>query len=137
VTLGDGNPVGIQGIARDITEREQAETALRESERRFRALTEYAADAIALLDAGGKILYASPSTNRLTGYDGEQRVGRSGFEHVHPEDWERIRALFADLLSHPGGQATAQLRYEHKDGSWLWLEAVATNLLTSWASGPS
>ena len=51
----DGNPVGIQGIARDITERRNAEIAAQESERRFRVLFENSSDAIMLWSAKGRV----------------------------------------------------------------------------------
>ena len=127
--LAAGKPVGIQGIARDISQRRQAEMALRQSEQRFRALTEHAADAVSLLDAGGTLRYLSPSGDRLLGYGAAERVGANWLELIHSEDAGRMRALFAELLDRPGGQVSAQMRCRHKDGSWRWLEGVATNLL--------
>lgn len=130
VIMAAGKPVGIQGIARDISARRQVETALRESEQRFRALTEHAAEGVSMIDADGTLRYLSPSAARLLGYTADERTGASWHQLIHPEDAGRMRTLFADLLRRPGGQISAQLRCRHKDGSWRWLEGVATNLLT-------
>lgn len=129
VIMAAGKPVGIQGIARDISARRQAEMAVRESEQRFRALTEHAAEGVSMIDAGGTLRYLSPSADRLLGYAPGEHLGAAWHQLIHPEDAGRMRNLFAELLSRPGGQISAQLRCRHKDGSWRWLEGVATNLL--------
>ncbi|HEV2283366.1 MAG TPA: PAS domain S-box protein [bacterium] len=129
VIMAAGKPVGIQGIARDISARRQAETALRESEERFRALTEHAAEGVSMIDADGTLRYLSPSADRMLGYTADERVGASWNQLIHPEDAGRMRHLFDELLRRPGGQISAQLRCRHKDGSWRWMDGVATNLL--------
>jgi PAS domain S-box-containing protein/putative nucleotidyltransferase with HDIG domain len=122
--------VGFHVIARDITERVQAEEALRLNEARFRALIENNSDAIALISADGTILYESPAVTRVLGYAVGERTGRGFFELVHPDDLPNINNRFAQLLQQPGVTLDAQLRYRHKDGSWRWLEGVGQNLFT-------
>ncbi len=146
--LPDGR---LQGIIRDITERkqaastvheaftrlqselrarEEAEEALQESEKRFRALIENAPDGIALLGVDGKIAYASPSTQRILGLTSEEVVGSNPSDYTHPDDLEPFLTLLADLMQKPGGSFTTQYRFRHKDGSWRWLESTVSNLLT-------
>jgi len=120
----------LQGIFRDVTERKRGEAALKASEQRFRGLIENSRDAIALLDEEGTILFFPiPATARILGYDDRELVGRSIFELIHPDDRSRISAISAQLLEAPRRQVTAQVRFQHKDGSWRWLEATGTNLL--------
>jgi len=50
-------------------------------------------------------------------------------EGTTPEKHRYVRGMLAELASTPGGVATGQFRIRHTDGSWRYLEAVATNLL--------
>src|SRR5919199_2986762 len=125
----EGTLRGFAKIIRDITERKHWEDALAQSERRFRALIEQSADAIVLNDAQGTITEASPALTRLLGYQPEEIVGRFAGDFIHPDDHERIAALFANCLQHNRPVGPAEYRIRHKDGSWCWVEATATNLL--------
>jgi diguanylate cyclase (GGDEF)-like protein/PAS domain S-box-containing protein len=123
---------GVGTITFDITDRKSAEEKLTRSlsdERRFRALIESSSDAIALLDASGTVLYASPSTTRVLGYEAGEFTGSMGFDVLHPRDRDGIEALFAQLAQEPGGRLVAEARVRHKDGAWRWVEAIGTNLL--------
>jgi CheY-like chemotaxis protein len=79
-------------------ERQEFERKLSSENARFRALTEYSTDLVSLLGPDATILYSSPSSRRVLGYEPFTFVGRSGFELVHPEDQERIRNQLVDLL---------------------------------------
>jgi len=85
--------------------------------------------AAALLAADGTLLYATPAIQQVLGYAPEEVVGRSVFTWLHPDDSARATALFAQLLQAPGTTVAAQLRLQHRDGSWRWIEGTATNLL--------
>jgi PAS domain S-box-containing protein len=108
---------------------------LHKSERRFRALLEHGADSIALVDADNKILYLSPAVAAVEGYSPEELVGRMGPENTHPEDLPRLAGYVEQLLANPGKPIPVLWRRRHKDGRWLWLEGVATNLLDDPAVG--
>ncbi|MCL4294135.1 MAG: response regulator [Anaerolineae bacterium] len=113
----------------EIAERQRAEAALQESEKRFRSLIENSSDAITLFDVAGVIRYASPSIRQILGYDLEEFVERRMFDLIHLDDLEQARAFLAELTQKPGGTASLLYRMQHKDGSWRWLEGVGTNLL--------
>ncbi len=95
----------------------------------YRAIVEHAQDVITILDADGTIRFDSPSVERMLGYAQGELVGRSGFEHVHPDDLPAARALFVEGIRQPGFTATLEYRFRHKDGSWRTLESRAKNLL--------
>ncbi len=110
-------------------EKRRADQALRDSEKRFRALIDHSSDAIALISTDGAILYESSSASRIVGYAVEELVGEKMFGWIHPDDLQNAMGLFAQLLSQPGASVEVEFRYRHKDGSWRWLEGTATNLL--------
>jgi PAS domain S-box-containing protein len=107
----------------------EANETLRKSERRFRALIEHGSDSIAMIDANNKILYLSPAVANVEGYSPEELLGRLGTEHTHPDDLPVINAAVEKLLAHPGKPMSVVWRRRHKDGRWIWLEGVATNML--------
>jgi PAS domain S-box-containing protein len=94
---------------RDITERVQAEEALRASEARFRALSEHATDLVAILGPEGTYCYLSPSWQRVLGYAPDELLGRSGFDLIHPEDIAGLQAALVPLQQEPGGLATGRV----------------------------
>jgi PAS domain S-box-containing protein len=110
-------------------ERRQFEQKLAEENARFRALTEHSSDAVSLIHPDGTVVYNSPSTRRILGYEPDEFLRRNGFELVHPDDRETIRRRLAELTDQPGIPIMVELRVRHKDGSWRWVECVGTNLL--------
>jgi len=91
-----GKEVCIAAI-RDITERQQAEEALRESEERFRALVESTGDFIWEVDVNGVYTYCSPKIKELWGYTPEESIGKTPFERMIPEDRERFAEVFRTI----------------------------------------
>ena len=116
-------------IIRDITDHKKSEDALQKSEERFRALIEHSHDAITLLAADGTVLYDSPSIQRVLGYSPTERIGRSVFEFVHPEDRRNMTRGFANFVQQPGAVDPSEVRFLHKDGTLRQIEGVRTNLL--------
>lgn len=120
----------IEAVARKLAvalARKEAEAAVEASERRFRALIENSMDAIALLDAKGAMLYASPAAVRLLGYSTEELLGMQGIGWIHPDDAAASAERFAQTLA--GTCTTGRCRIRHRDGSWRWIEAVSHNWL--------
>ncbi|MBI4517725.1 MAG: PAS domain S-box protein [Deltaproteobacteria bacterium] len=121
----------VLGIARDVTERKQAQEALQRSEARFRFLIENVSDLIAIADPSGGIQYVSPSHEWVLGYAPEELVGQSGLLLLHPDDVAAIAPAVAQGFSHPGEPLHFEYRARHKDGSWRYLEAVGKSLAGS------
>jgi PAS domain S-box-containing protein len=122
-------------LKRARVEQARAEEARRQSEERFRALIEHGADAVALMAPDGIMLFASQAAERVLGYAPAELVGRSGFEHLHPEDVGRFRATLAEVLGRPGVPRTVEVRAQRRDGGWCVLDAVAVNRLAEPAVG--
>jgi PAS domain S-box-containing protein len=110
-------------------ERKQAAQTLAASEKRFRAMVENAVDAISLFGAEGTVIYDSPAAVRLLGYAPRELTGRNAFALVHPDDLPRVAHLFQQLLQDPATPVNSLFRFRHKNDSWRWIEATASNLL--------
>jgi PAS domain S-box-containing protein len=115
-------------VSGSVDTRKQKEE-LSQNQDRFRALIEHSADAIAMIDARGNVLYENPSVTKISGFSVEQRIGKNGFETIFPEDLPIVQEKMAELMTIPGGVVTAQFRSVKKDGTLWWAEAVAANYL--------
>jgi len=121
--------VRIDGITTDITERKEAERKILYSESRFRHLIEKSHDGIALLGISGKLLYVTPSVERIMGYVSDELVGYDPIERIHPDDREKIVAILTDLIPCYGETKHAVYRMMNKKESWRWVSSNITNLL--------
>jgi PAS domain S-box-containing protein len=124
-----GTVTATRGFFRDVTARQRAEEARRQSEQHFRSLIENAPDLITVMNADGTIKYDSPSYGRVLGYTLEERIGTNGFGLVHPDDASHVLDVFTRGMQVPGQSAHLEFRYRHKDGSWRYFESTGTNLL--------
>ena len=115
----------------DITERRRAEEGLRRSEARYRAIVENSLEGILFASADGVIVERSPSYHLINGYSDEERLGRVGFDSVHPDDLPRFRAAWSQVLNQPERFHRLEYRIRHKDGHWIWVETSAQNLLNN------
>ena len=125
----DGKPYAVFGIARDITVSKRAEEALRESETRFRSLIQNSSDIIRILGSDGRIIYESPSSERILGYPPGFLTGKDPMELIHPDDFERVKNDFGKVIERTNSGVPTEFRIRKADGEYLWVDSVGTNLL--------
>ncbi len=111
------------GVLTDITERQQTEDQLRQSEERFRLLTENSTDMISRHTPEGIFIYVSPACRRLLGYAPEEMIGHSAYEFIHPEDLAQISKTHSGVLESKHTY-TVVYRIRAADGRYTWFETT-------------
>src|SRR5580700_1015732 len=112
-------------------QRNQSHVDLDRAEARFRSLVQHISDIITVLAADGTIKYESPSVERILGFKPEDLVGHNAFEFVHTDDIPALQGKFIEAVTQPDHTVTAEFRFRHTDGSWVYLEAIGNNLLSN------
>ncbi|MBM4132196.1 MAG: PAS domain S-box protein [Nitrospira sp.] len=123
--MQDGRVVEVLGIARDVTERKQAEAALRDSERRFRDLFENTTDLIHLATPDGRIVYANPPWRRALGYDDTDLARHSVMDVIHPDSRDKFRAVLDGLFRGVNAERF-ETAFITKTGEKVFVEGSAT-----------
>ena len=127
--LEDPEVRGIVITSRDITEQVLMQEGIKRSEEYFRVVLENAMDIIMIIDPMGVIKYINRAASVLLGRDPEELIGRSGLDLVHPEElaWaaQEIEAAARDSDYSP----LQEVRIQHKDGSWRYMEGIGKNFL--------
>lgn len=112
------------GLQTDVTEQVENQNAVRQREEHFRALIENASDIVCVTDGAGLCLYASPSLERILGYQPAQAVGHDIFKIVESDGDANLRERLHGRREE--GQKRLFLhRCRHANGSWRWLESSA------------
>jgi PAS domain S-box-containing protein len=121
-----GKIVGASKVAREITERKQAEAALQASEERYRALFEYAPDGIVIADQQGYYLDANTSMCRMLGYTRDELIGLHASDIVTQAEIPHIGSALGMLQAKSDHQREWQFR--RKDGSTFPADVIATQM---------
>ncbi|WP_424358465.1 MEDS domain-containing protein [Methanocella sp. MCL-LM] len=114
-----------------IESKEQAEArrALRESEVRFRSLIQNSSDIIRILDREGRIIYDSPSSERILGYPSGSLLGRSPMDFIHPDDLELVRSSLSSIYAGTNPGTPTEFRILKADGEYLDVESTGSNMI--------
>lgn len=95
----------------------------------FKKLIENSYSGIALLDENFKLIYHSPSAQRISGWDTKSRMEITMRELIHPSDVGMVDTLLQDVLVNPGIPKTCSFRSMHFKGHYIWLQFTFTNRL--------
>ncbi|PKO90342.1 MAG: diguanylate cyclase [Betaproteobacteria bacterium HGW-Betaproteobacteria-12] len=113
---------------RYVLERKRSQDALRDSEARFRAMSDASPLGIFVSDAAGDCVYTNAAYHQISGLDFAQALGTSWSMAVHPDDRQRIVVAWrAAVASDEPFQA--EVRFLRRDGSTVWTRLNAAPML--------
>ena len=121
-----GRVTGLQAICRDVTERREAEEALRVSEARYRGLVESQSEIVCRFDREARFTFVNDACCALYAVGREELLGKDFWPLVHPEDAERVRAALASVLA-PPYRTSIENRTRAVVG-WRWFEWDASGI---------
>ncbi len=129
-----GNKIGFYGIFRDVTKRKEEEEKfrrelgklvnlrtqeLRESEEKYRFISENAMDLISIINMNMNFEYVNERVhNKIMGYKKEELIGKNAVNFIHPDDREKVLQTFKEATEN--GEAFTEVRIRHKDGYYIW-----------------
>ena len=123
-TIKEEGKLRIICVLRDITERKKAEQLLKESEEKYRLITENSYDLIRVLNDKFELEYINEFAHlKILGYKKEDIIGKFSTYLNHPEDYKRIRRFMLTIFK--TGEALHEIRIKNKNGHWLWFEVKA------------
>lgn len=115
--LRDEDVVGVRGVVVDISDRKKVENALRESERKYRELTDQLDEGVYELDSDGIITYANRKGLAYLGLSEEDiKKGVNGFDLIVHNDLDLVKSRFVRLLNGEDIGAIEYI-YRRKDGT--------------------
>lgn len=112
-------------ITRDVTERKQAEVALKESEENFRAIAENASEGILIAVGKGIHVYANQMAAETTGYTIEELVGKNIGDLAHPDEINRLMERYKVRITGKPVPPTYETRIVRKDDKVVPIEFTA------------
>lgn len=121
----------------DITDRILSKKAWQASEEKFHSFVENTKEWVWAVNTNGCYTYSNPSVQAILGYTPQELMGRSRVLLLHSEDRSNFIAQKIQLLRSKNGWNDQMLRYQHKNGSYRYLESNATPIFddNGWTVG--
>lgn len=122
-----GRIVGTLSSGDDITERKRAEEALRESEKKYKILTESSQTGI-YIHQDDKIVYANERFAELHGYTLKELLNASDLKLFHPSEMTRVKEIESKSMRMEDALQHYEAQRVKKDGGTFWGETVAVSI---------
>ncbi len=117
----------IESLEKRLSSVALAMKKIRAREKKYRFIAENSSDIIFIIDDRARYTYISPSYEMHL-KRGSELLGKSGFDHIHPEDREYVREIFFSSIESMS-QGRVEFRYNHPERGYIWLEALGKPLM--------
>jgi len=121
----EGQPIGFQGVARDVSERKQAEKSVLQSEKRFRDLFNSISDLIYTHDPKGHFLSLNPAMEKAFGYEHDELIGHKASDFMKPEFAFAFKSKYLERIKTQGYHEGVTI-YFKKNGEKIYIEYRST-----------
>ena len=111
---------GVRCIIHDITDLKNTQIKIKDSEEKYRLLSENAKDLITVVDNHLKIDYINEKAHlKLMGYSSEDLIGKKSLDLIHPEDRELVVKALKEKYN------SIEVRIKNKNGGYIWMDTTA------------
>jgi len=123
----DGEMIGTVGCGRDVTKEKEIEAALRESEEKYKTLTENSLTGV-FIHQNGRYVFVNDRFAEIHGYKPKELLGKEFIELLHPDEREGVALRVSKRLRGETHPRRYEIRRLKKDGNIVWGEMMATNI---------
>ncbi len=110
--------------AEKALELRRALNALTEREQRLRLLTDNMVDIVTQVDANDRIMYISPSVERVTGFTQQESIGMNTVDNIQPNDRGEVTRIMREAVANRKSLVKLEGRNRHKAHGYVWIESV-------------
>ncbi len=100
-----------------------------QTEIRYKSLIQNSTDIIRILDGEGRIIYDSPSSEKILGYPAGYTLGKTPFDFIHPDDIEQVRNDLSEVNDRRNPGVPTEFRIRRADSTYLWVESTGVNMI--------
>ncbi|MHC2622730.1 diguanylate cyclase (GGDEF)-like protein/PAS domain S-box-containing protein [Bradyrhizobium huanghuaihaiense] len=111
-------------LVRQLSQRQRMAQALAANEAHFRLLAEQSSDMVTRIGLDNRLLYVSPSCQRMIGWSPDELLGKSAVAGIHEEDMERVEQAITALKNGEAEEARFVYRQRHREKGDIWVEAA-------------
>lgn len=118
-------------LQREKIKQKTANQSLSKSEAKLQSILRHSSDVVTIIDANGRIMYHSPTFEKILGYKTDDRLGGHFVELLHKDDVALVKEYLTNVLQKGEDKVmpTIEYRAKHLNGKWVYMESIATNLL--------
>jgi PAS domain S-box-containing protein len=126
----DGNPTGILGMSRNVTEQRKSEELLKKSEEKYRNLVLNLVDILLEIDLNGIVTYVNPQCFDILGYQPSELIGKNAFDVIHPEDIPKVIEEMGKAIKTIDTVFYLEYRLLHKNGNIVYIAATGKHVIS-------